>query len=81
MNWEFSPKRHRTHAEEKIFKAYDYVLHDLMSRWGTTGFLSPSRHQPLAEPVAFDYEGKTFVWDPGLAPFSSPQMAEVMRRP
>ena len=81
MNWEFSPKGRREETEEKIFKAYDYILPDLMSRWAGRGFRVQTRHQPLSEPVSFNYGGKTFVWDPGLARFSSQQIAEVMSRP
>lgn len=81
MNWEFSPKHTRTQTEEKIFKSYDFMLHRVMGRWVSTGLRRATPHQPLAEPVSFEYAGKTFVWDPGLAPFSSQQIAGVMSRP
>ena len=81
MNWEFSPKGHRSLTEEKIFKSYDFMLHRVMGRWVSSGLGRAEPHQPLAEPVSFEYGGKTFVWDPGLAPFSSHQIGEVMSRP
>jgi hypothetical protein len=80
MNWEFSPKGHRSLTEEKIFKSYDFVLHRAMGSWVSSGLRRATPHQPLAEPVSFEYAGKTFAWDPGLARFSSPQIAEVMAR-
>lgn len=79
MNWEFSPKHHRIATEEKIFKAYDYALHEVMGLWVSGGLRRATPHQPLAEPVSFEYGGKIFAWDPGIAPFSSSQIAEVMR--
>jgi hypothetical protein len=78
MNWQFSPKEPRTEVAKRIFEAYNKVLHEVMTDWARGGFLPTAAHQPLAEPVAFEYAGKTFVWDPGLAPFSSSQIAEVM---
>jgi hypothetical protein len=78
MDWQFSPKQPRTATTKKLFEAYDRVLHQVMTDWGHAGFLPNPNHQPLAEPVSFEYGGKTFVWDPGMAPFSSKQIGEVM---
>ncbi|PYI91081.1 MAG: hypothetical protein DME97_15235 [Verrucomicrobia bacterium] len=81
MNWQFSPKQPSSKTTKKLFKAYDRVLHQVMTDWAHEGFLPNPSHQPLAEPVSFEYGGKTFVWDPGMAPFSSRQIGEVMERP
>jgi hypothetical protein len=81
MDWQFSPKQPRTEIAKKLFESYNRVLHEVMTDWGQSGFLPDPNHQPLAEPVSFEYGGKTFVWDPGMAPFSSPQIAEVMHPP
>lgn len=70
VNWQFSPKEPRTDTGRKLFEAYDRELSDLMTNWGRGGFHTPDNHQPLLEPVSFEYGGKTFTWDPGSIPSS-----------
>jgi hypothetical protein len=81
MTWEFSPKNPNINVEKKLFHAFDAVMTEVMNEWGGGGFMPTAKHQPPAEPVSFDYGGKTFVWDPGLARFSSSEIAEVMSQP
>jgi len=81
MNWEFSPKNPRTDIAQRIFAVYDNTLHDVMTDWVRGGIAGRPNHQPLTEPVSFEYGGKTFMWDSGTAPFSSEQIANVMAPP
>lgn len=74
MTWEFSPKNPSSEVEKKLFNAFD-VVSEIMNEWGRGGFMPNPNHQPLAEPVSFDYGGKIFIWDPGKAPFSSGEIA------
>ena len=78
MNWQFSPKQPRAEIAKRLSDAYNNVVHEVMTDWGHEGFVPNPNHQPLAEPVSFEHGGKTFVWDPGIAPFSSKQIAGVM---
>jgi hypothetical protein len=81
MNWEISPKKPRTDVMKRIFDAYRESVDAVMNDWARGGFLPSAEHQPFAEPVSFQYGGKLFVWDPGIAPFSAKQIGEVMGRP
>lgn len=68
INWEFSPKEPHTEIANKLFDAYQFELSALMTSWGRNGFHTPENHQPLLEPISFEYGGKTFTWDPGSIP-------------
>jgi len=70
MNWEFSPKKARTEVGKKLAEAFNLGVSELMTDWGRNGFGTSSNHQPLVEPISFEYGGKTFTWDPGRVPFS-----------
>ena len=78
MTWEFSPKSPSSDVEKKRFNAFDQLVSEIMTEWGREGFIPNPNPQPLAEPVSFEYGGKTFVWDPGKAPFSSSEIAGAM---